>query len=34
MTGEGIFLIVLLVAGIVGGAVAWTRWGPGSGRAD
>jgi hypothetical protein len=34
MTVEGILMLILLAAGLVGGIVAWTRWGPGSGRAE
>jgi hypothetical protein len=34
MTFEGILMLILLAAGLVGGIVAWTRWGPGSGRAE
>ena len=34
MSWEGWTMIGLLAAGLVGGIVAWTRWGPGSGRAE
>jgi len=34
MTAEGIFLLILLAAGICGGLIAWVKFGPGSGRAE
>jgi hypothetical protein len=34
MSPFGIFLVVCIAIAIVGGAVLWTKYGPGSGRAE
>ena len=34
MTVEGILMLILLAAGLVGGVLLWVRYGPGSGRAE
>ena len=34
MSAFGIFITVCIAIAIVGGAVLWTRYGPGSGRAE